>query len=128
MEHDRSYPDPAELRTFEQEPMPFHEIITGNLELSDDGYLTAEKEHTRYRFCPTYVTVEKKEGEYENVEDVSFTDIDHIEAWERAIHADIQEDFVCVTEFVEGYNGDFHRFHACWVLESVEIENPKLYN
>lgn len=103
--------------------MPFHDIAASDLELLDGNVIRVGYENVEYRFAPTQIIVEYERDERKNVDDLPGYDIDHREAWDRAIDLQIEEDFICISEFVEGPDGETHLFDAYWVLSSIVIEN-----
>lgn len=127
MTQDHSYPDPGQLRKFAEEPMPFDDILPGDLDLDDDGHYVATVENVTYDYHPTYINVEVEDGEWEQVSDLSWCDLTHVEAADRYMHMEIQEDFICESGMVTMPNGDPAQFEAFWILEEICIQNPKLY-
>lgn len=137
MTQDITYPDPEQLRKYADEPMPFHKINASNIEMLvgergiTDGSLRWGAGPVEYIWHPTYILVETERDEWERIEDISWYDMDHTDAWDKAIDLQIEEDFICVTEFISesGEAGDAipHQFDAYWVLQTVTINNPNLY-
>lgn len=118
-----TYPDPDALREYAEEPMPFHDIGAADLRLVADRLL-AEFDHVRYVYAPTQICVEVEDGEWEYIDGADGFELTHEEAWSRAIDLQIEEDFVCVTEFLTK-DGRLHMFDAYWVLDHVVIKKPR---
>jgi hypothetical protein len=121
------YPDPNKLLAYADEPVPFHNIGASDLEITEDddempnGVLCADCGNVEYHYHPSDINVETAPGEWESVEDVSHYDMDHPDAFDRAINLQIEEDFICATEFVTDSEGEPAQFEAFWVLETVTI-------
>lgn len=119
-----SYPDPKQLRAYARGPAPFHELDFDTCEIGDDGTVTFRvrdsESDVEYVFEPTYIKVEVAPDEYEYVEEVDDVDMDHREAWDRALDTEIGEDFLCATDFTQ-HQGETAKYDAYWILDSVII-------
>lgn len=130
MPQDMSYPDPEQLKSYALEPMPFHEINASSLELMvdderfEDYTLRCGFGNTEYLFRATYIMVETTPGEWEHIEDVSYFDMTHEEAWQPADDLQIEEDFICTTGIASDTPDGPIQYDAYWLLAEVVIRNP----
>lgn len=126
---DTGYPDPAQLRTFAEEPMPFHDIKTADLELivdddrMSDHTLRSGVGNVEYRYEPSYIRLEEEEGEHYYAKEYPDWSFNHSEAWEKAEDIEIQGDFICATGFVSGMESDTAMYQAFWILDKTIITN-----
>lgn len=127
MQQNTSYPDPAQLQRYAEDPMPFHDIVASDLELADDERLRYGAEHVAYQYHPTYIMVETERDEYTEASDLPWFDLSHAKAWNRAMNVEIQEDFIVASDLVTGPDGESHKYDAYWILETVTFKNPNLY-
>lgn len=122
-------PEPEELREWCKEMVPFTEgfddmKIGTELNQGDEylyGLANVDKVvSVEYQYRPTQIKVEIEPGERVNVRTVPGLKLTHGEAWDRATDIQIEEDFVCVTDFVDR-DGETCKYDAYWVIEHVEI-------
>lgn len=118
------YPDPAQLRAFAREPMPFHDAHASDLELLDDGTVRWRIESVEYRWPAEYINVETAPEEWERLKDVSYLDMTHREAWDEAGDIEITDDFVCATGMPPEADSGVLLFEAYWILGSITITRP----
>lgn len=123
MPQETTYPDPEQLKTYSRDPMPFHEITTSGLEITEDGTLRFPAGNVEYRFDPTYINVETAPEEWERVCDVSDFDMDHCDAFDRAGNLEVGEDYICATGPTDA-RAEPAQFDAYWLLGTVTITHP----
>lgn len=125
MQQDTSYPDPEQLKTWAGEMVPFTGGVSpGSVMLTDDGYLSrTDVEDTfevEYQYRPTYINVETAQDEWHRADDVSWADIDHEQAWDRAMNVEWGEDFISVTGMCPDPDQPA-QFDAYWILETTTV-------
>ena len=120
MQQDYSYPDPAQLRVFSKEPVPFHELKPRDLELLDSGDIRYGVGGVEYRWSPEYITVESGLEEWEPADDVD-ADITHSKAWGLSQSTTFDEDHVTVTAMFVPEDRTLWLAKAVWVLDSITI-------
>lgn len=124
---DTSYPEPAQLRQYAQEPMPFTEV--DDISLRHDGYLTGGSEHVEYAYGPTYIrfTPESADSVDDAFEVSEHPDasLDHARCWTEAEHVQVEEDFICATGLADKMVPEPGQFEAFWMLRSVTITVPR---
>lgn len=118
VQQDTSCPDPAQLRTFAREPMPFHDVEPRDLELIEGDTIRHGVEHVEYRWTPEYVKVETDADDWTTAEETEY-DIPHREAWEKAEHTTVEEDYITAL-FVPNVV-DLWQAEAVWILDSITI-------
>lgn len=63
MQQETSYPDPAQLREYAKEPMPFYGFTASDLDLNSDNFLVTRVENVEFRYRPADIHVETEEGD-----------------------------------------------------------------
>lgn len=122
MERDTSYPEPEQLRKYAEEPMPFHEFTATDLELVENDKIRVGIENVEYIYHPTYFLIDPGHEDWDRQKYPEWVDkVDGV--WKDSLDWEIQKDFICTTGFSDG-----QKYEAYWVLETIEIENPNLYN
>lgn len=124
MKQETSYPDPAQLRKYAEEPMPFHEFDhAGNFD-AQTTEIRFEFDNVEYAFEPTYINIESEDRDYELVENVPDCNLDHYDAWYGALDVEIGKDFICATGMADR-GADVAQYNAFWILEEVVISRPE---
>lgn len=127
MDRDTSYPDPAQLRRYAQNPMPFHEITAVDLRILEhhdefeDGTIRVTKDNVEYTYRPGDIRVEVSPDEWEHVDDVDDVEMDHFDAWEETTDWQIEEDFIGTMGVFADHDGEVTQCEAFWVLDAVTI-------
>lgn len=126
MPQDHTYPDPAQLRAWAREPMPF--TAQEGPDLRHDGHLVAKAdgdEHAigriEYDYSPGYIRFTPEEGEATTIEQMADATLDHAGCWTRADDIEMQEDFICATGITGDMVPQFGQFEAFWILETVTV-------
>lgn len=128
MKQDHSYPDPAQLRTYADDPMPFTDV-DGYTVTSDGDLKAGSPEHpVTYTYEASYVSVhpeDESEGAY-NVTEMDGVTVPHGWCWMNADHVVSEEDYVTADGYI-GPDKAPHpgRFSAFWILSEVTITSNK---
>lgn len=120
MTQDIHYPDPEQLKTFAEEPMPFQEFHGTDLEMLEDGRIRVGIANVEYIYHPTYLLETDEYGEVTRFEYPDWP-ISAKESFDDSMAISIVEDFI------SGVVPADEHYEAYWVLEKIEIENPNLY-
>lgn len=125
------YPEPH-VRAWINEPLPVHDFPVSEIEAEESGELVAEvgdETVVEYRYVPIGISVDLGDAEsgamWEPSDDVEWFDKTHKDVWDMAIEAYPQDDWIDVTEFVTGPNGDTAQIDASWVLDKITISVPR---
>lgn len=113
------YPDPAQLRAYAEEPMPFHKIAGGIPEPDPDQQISIIRDNVEYVFTPESIMVEVADGERVPVSDAD-CDMTYYDAYEGAMNFTTEEDFIMATGHPPDV-GTSWRYEATWVLGEVTI-------
>jgi len=123
MQQETKLPDPAQLRTFANDPLPFHTVLPKHLSMDEEGVLVATFDNVMYTYEPRYINVETAvSGEYVNASQCEWTDIDHRTAYERADLVTVEEDFVSTTGILPDHPIQYEGY---WILETIKSQNTR---
>lgn len=129
-----TYPEPDQLRSFANEPMPFHTIDPSLVDANDDaehsdenggesdGAAVLRSTHGRvtYEYKPAYINVETARDEWHRASDIEWVDVTHREAFEKADHVECSEDYI-IAKFVHPDPTQPYMIEAYWLLNSITI-------
>jgi len=120
MTQQTSYPDPAQLRTFAADPMPFHSVTASDLELKPYSSLTATVSDTTYEYAKDTINVEVSDSEYVPLETLPNLKLSYGDAWDDALDVCVVEDYVQVVGMLQR-DGESLAYEAYWILDSICI-------
>jgi hypothetical protein len=121
MTQDTHYPEPEQLKTFAQEPNPFHQLYDYEWEFNEEnGNIIIDCGNVVYVFEATYINVETAKDEWHRVSDIDF-DMSHENAWDWKDDIAAQEDFINAVGTVLGKSDSPIMYNAFWILDRVEI-------
>jgi len=128
MPQETGYPDPAQLRAFTDDPMPFHDLKPQDFEMLPNGRLRAGVGNVEYEYRQSSVLLEVDGDGYVPVSEVDHglfkaSPFDHARAWKIHGNCVVEEDYVSVKGINSGMTTEPVGFDAVWILDSIEIQN-----
>lgn len=126
MTQNDSYPDPAQVRSFIDEPMPVHDMNRASWRLTDEAHILVEFAEVTYDYRPgtPCVLVETGvDGTYEPIGETGY-DLTPTEAYQRAETSYAEEDFIDASGLVGLDEGETTALYdATWILDEMVIRN-----
>lgn len=117
------YPEPWQLQAYADEPCVFTDV--NDLALDADGFLEGGEGVVGYRFEPTFIRVDPKDGESYEVSERDGATLDHAGVWSRQCDTTVEDNAVVVTCFTTDMLPEEAGFdnlvEAHWRLSDIHI-------